>query len=478
VELADITRASRQPRTLMRENTLRRIDPLVIGRMPATPPFVLAAPPAAPARAAAATLNFAPHIPLSAAQGAAVRAANGKDPVVFITGRAGTGKSTIISHLRMLPAVVVCAPTGIAALNCRGVTLHSLFKIPPKFLDPKHPELKSTQGLNRIGTLVIDEISMVRADVLDYVNMSLQYNRNNRAPFGGVKVIFVGDCRQLPPVVTEQEREAMRTRYPSPWWFDAHCLKELPLNVIQLTQIHRQQDPELIELLDTVRQGAIEATMLSRLNTQCFKGFVAPENALILTARRKDAHNVNQMKLDALEGVARVYEARTTGAFSEDSEMNVPSPPRLELKVGARVLVTKGHGTLVNGTLGVVTQLNDRSVTIRADGAIGEETLTEATWEKHRYTLKADQFLPEVIGTYKQIPLTHGWAITIHKAQGLTLESVCVDLGSGAFASGQAYVALSRTRSMESLSTRRPFNRKDFITDARVNDFHERYAVR
>jgi ATP-dependent exoDNAse (exonuclease V) alpha subunit len=270
----------------------------------------------------------------------------------------------------------------------------------------------------------------------------------------------------------------MQTRYPSPWWFDARCLKEFPLSVIQLTQIHRQQDPELIELLDTVRQGSIKPSMLSRLNTQCFRGFVAPENALILTARRKDAHNVNQMKLDAIEGANRVYEARTTGAFSEDSEMNVPSPPRLELKVGARVLVTKGHGTLVNGTLGVVTQLGDRSVTIRADGAAGEETLTEASWEKHRYILKGDQFVPEVIGTYKQIPLTHGWAITIHKAQGLTLDSVCVDLGSGAFASGQAYVALSRTRSMESLSTRRPFNRGDFITDARVNDFHERHAVR
>jgi ATP-dependent exoDNAse (exonuclease V) alpha subunit len=423
------------------------------------------------------TLSSPPIPQLTPAQAAAVLSAMGPEPVVFITGRAGTGKSTIVQHLRMLKDVVVCAPTGIAALNCRGATLHSTFKIPPNFLDPNYLNPKPTAGLNRIGTLVIDEVSMVRADVLDYINTSLQYNRNSSAPFGGVKVIFVGDCRQLPPVVTEHERAAMEARYLSPWWFDAQCLKPLKLTVIQLTQIHRQHDPALVALLDTVRQGAIELPLLTQLNAQCYRGFAAPANALVLTARRKDAQNMNQMKLDAIAGESRLYRATATGAFSEDTEINVPSPPLLELKVGARVLVTKNYGTVVNGTLGVVTQLHDRAVQIRADGASVDETLTEASWEKHRYTLVGGQFVPEVIGTYRQLPLTHGWAITIHKAQGLTLESVCVDLGSGAFASGQTYVALSRTRSIESLSTRRPFNRADFISDPRVSEFHARHEV-
>jgi ATP-dependent DNA helicase PIF1 len=414
---------------------------------------------------------------LTSAQEAAVRAASALNPAVFITGRAGTGKSTIIQHLRMLEGVVVCAPTGIAALNCRGATLHSTFKIPPKFLDSRYPNPKTIPGANRIRILVIDEVSMVRADVMDFVSATLQYNRNSSAPFGGVKVIFVGDCRQLPPVVTESEREAIAARYTSAWWFEADCLKALELTVVQLTQIHRQRDPSLIELLDTVRHGAINLPMLARLNARCYRGPAAPDGALLLTARRKDAENVNQTKLGAIAGASKIYNATATGAFSDEKEFNVPSPRRLELKVGARVLVTKNHGTVVNGTLGTVTQLHESSVQIRADGAPQDLTLTEASWEQYRYTLRSGQFVSEVIGTYKQIPLTHGWAVTIHKAQGLTLESVCVDLGSGAFASGQTYVALSRTRSMEGLSTRRPFNQTDFIADPHVSDFHARYEV-
>lgn len=440
-------------------------------------------PPARPTTKAGApalrrSSNSDLSISLTAAQEAALRTATGPDPLVFVTGRAGTGKSTIIHHLRALENVVVCAPTGIAALNCRGATLHSTFKIPPHFADPKHPKPKTIPGLNKVRTLVIDEVSMVRADVLDLVNITLQYNRNSSAPFGGVKVILVGDCRQLPPVVTEQEREAMSARYTSPWWFDAYCVKGVTLTVVQLTHIHRQRDPTLIELLETVRQGTIDLPMLTRLNARCYRGPVAPDSALVLTARRKDAENINQLKLEAIACESKIYEATATGAFSDEKDINVPSPRRLELKVGARALVTKNHGTVVNGTLGTVTRLHDRAVQFRADGASEDVMLTEASWEQYRYTLQSGQFVPAVSGTYKQLPLTHGWAVTIHKAQGLTLESVCVDLGSGAFASGQTYVALSRTRSMESLTTRRPLNQADFIADTRVSHFHARYEVR
>ena len=416
-------------------------------------------------------------VKLSPAQEEAVRAASGPDPAVFLTGRAGTGKSTIIDYLRSQENVVVCAPTGIAALNCRGATLHSTFKIPPRFLDPQYPNPKNVQGLNKARLLVIDEISMVRADVLDFVSATLQYNRNSSAPFGGLKVIAVGDCRQLPPVVTDQERSAVEARYTSAWWFDAHCMKALTLKVIQLTHIHRQRDPQLIELLEKVRHGSIDSTALTDLNARCYRGPVAPESALILTARRKDAENMNQMKLEAISSQSHIYVATATGSFQTEKDSNVPSPLRLELKVGARVLVTKNHGAIVNGTLGTVTGLQDRSVSFRADGSDENVTLTETNWEQYRYSLQNGQFVPEAIGTYRQIPLTHGWAVTVHKAQGLTLDSVCVDLGSGAFASGQTYVAMSRTRTIDALSTRRPFRQLDFIAERRVSEFHAQHAV-
>lgn len=412
------------------------------------------------------------QIALAPAQLEALRLATGPVPFLFITGRAGSGKSTLIQQLRTQNGVAICAPTGIAALNCGGATLHSTFKIPPRFLDPLHPAPKTVRGLDKLKILVIDEISMVRADILDFVDASLKYNRNNAVPFGGVKVVVVGDCRQLPPVVTEQEREAVKERYRSPWWFDALCLKGTSPRVVQLTQIHRQKDPELIALLDQVRSGDVEQSALTEFNQKVYRGPVAPELALILTARRKDAENLNRSKLDAIEQVSKTYVAEATGTMAVAKDEGLPSPRQLELKVGTRALVTKNHAGAVNGTLGTVTKLLEASVQFRADGASEDITLTPMSWEQYKYELKEGQFMPEVTGTYKQLPLTYGWAVTIHKAQGLTLDNVCVDLGSGAFASGQAYVALSRCRSFSGLTVRRPLNHRDFLMDERVTEFH------
>lgn len=416
-------------------------------------------------------------IKLTSAQEEALSLAAGAEPFVFITGRAGSGKSTLIQRLKALNQVVVCAPTGIAALNCGGATLHSTFKLAPRFHDPLHPEPKVVRGLDRLKILVIDEISMVRADVLDQVHATLQYNRSKNAPFGGVKVVAVGDCRQLPPVVTEDERDAIKHRYPSPWWFDAHCMKGMPIRVVQLTQIHRQKDPELIELLDKIRTGSVDHATVARLNERVFRGPVAHENALILTARRKEAENLNRSRLDALEPPSRTYVAEETGTMVNLRDDVVPSPRNLELKEGTRVMVTKNHAGAVNGTLGTVMALLDGSVQFRADGAADNVTLTPMSWEQYRYELRAGQFVPEVTGTYKQIPLTYGWAVTIHKAQGLTLNNVCVDLGNGAFAPGQAYVALSRTRTMDGLAVRRALQQRDFMTDTRVDDFHGQHKL-
>jgi ATP-dependent DNA helicase PIF1 len=419
-----------------------------------------------------------PQIELTVEQQEAIRIATGSDPIVFITGRAGTGKSTIIRRLRSLENVAVCAPTGIAALNCGGATLHSTFKIPPRFLDPRHPDVRTVPGLDRLSTLVIDEGSMVRADVFDHVNATLQYNRNSAAPFGGVRVIIVGDCRQLPPVVTEQERKAVRVRYRSPWWFDSQCLAGVPLRVVQLEKVHRQHDQELIGLLERVRNGTVDQETVARLNDRCYLGPVARDGLLILTARRNDADNLNRLKLDALAGTSKTYMAVATGSFSEERDINVPAPRKLELKIGTRALVTKNHGAVVNGTLGTVAGLLENSVRFRPDGAGEDILLSEASWDQYRYCLRDGHFFPDVAGTYRQIPLTYGWAVTIHKAQGLTLASVCVDLGTGAFASGQTYVALSRTRSIGGLTVRRRLNQRDFIADARVGEFHEQNGLR
>ena len=414
---------------------------------------------------------------LTSAQEEALRLAEGPEPFVFITGRAGSGKSTLIQRLKALEQIAVCAPTGIAALNCGGATLHSTFKMAPRFHDPLHPAPKTVRGLDRLRILIIDEISMVRADVLDEVHATLQYNRNKRGPFGGVKVVVVGDCRQLPPVVTDDEKEAIQGRYESPWWFDALCMKGIPIRVVQLTQIHRQKDPDLIELLDKIRTGSVNQSTVTRLNERVYRGLVAPENALILTARRKEAENLNRSRLDAIALPSKTYVADATGTMVDVKDDTVPSPRNLELKEGARAMVTKNHAGAVNGTLGTVMKLLEGSVLFRADGAAADVTLTPISWEQYRYELKAGQFVPEVTGTYKQIPLTYGWAVTIHKAQGLTLDNVCVDLGNGAFAPGQAYVALSRSRTMAGLAVRRPLQQRDFMADPRVNDFQERYEL-
>lgn len=416
-------------------------------------------------------------VTLTPAQEQALQLVGGPDPIVFITGRAGSGKSTLIQLIKKLDGVVVCAPTGIAALNCGGATLHSMFKIPPRFMDPLHPDPKTVRGLDRLKVLVIDEISMVRADVLDFVHALLQYNRHSRAPFGGVKIVAIGDCRQLPPVVTEEEKEAVKARYRSPWWIDALCLKNVPIRVVQLTHIHRQKDPQLIELLDQVRSGSVDLSTLALFNERVYRGPVAPESALILTARRREAEALNRSKLESIKKPSKTYVAESTGTMADVKDQNVPSPRNLELKVGARALVTKNHAGAVNGTLGVVTELLENGVHFRPDGSTEEINLTPMSWEQYRYELADGQFVPQATGTYKQIPLTYGWAITIHKAQGLTLDSVCVDLGSGAFESGQTYVALSRCRGFDGLTVRRPLTVRDFMADERVAQFHRDYHL-
>lgn len=428
-------------------------------------------PSAAPSSEALASAALAP-VELSPEQQAALAEVNRGHPLTFITGRAGTGKSTLIAELRKRGALV-CAPTGIAALNCKGVTLHSMFKIPPAFCDPRRPLPSTLNGLSRIPLLVIDEISMVRADVLDFVDATLRFNLRSKAPFGGIRVVFVGDCRQLPPVVTEEEREALQARYESEWFFDALCLKDQDLKVVELTQVHRQKDSALLEILDCVRKGAITPKVLAALNARCIP---AGEDALLLTARRFEADSLNQRKLQAIAAEERVYEAQIEGAFSK-SEANFPAPRRLALKVGARVLVTKSQGVLVNGTRAQVVRLSPDSVEVEVEGSGARELVLPALWEQHKYVLRDDCFVAEVCGTYQQIPLTLGWAVTVHKSQGMTLPRARVDLGRGAFAAGQAYVALSRTRTMESLSASRAFRNADFILDERVSAFYARHHL-
>lgn len=396
---------------------------------------------------------------------------------IFLTGRAGTGKSTFINHLRKKYTdknFAVCAPTGIAALNARGSTIHSLFKIPAKVVDPTTTRPKLVDAVRGIDILLIDEISMARADIVDYVDISLRLNKKNNKPFGGIQVIFVGDCFQLPPVVTNAEKHVFSNIYLSPWWFDSMAVRMSPPLMIEFNTVYRQSDPEFIAILNAVREGVHVDVAIAEFNARCCVEVPDDSPHVALTARKVDARRINQYCLDKLQGEVFTYTGISSGKFSTEEDDNIPAPKILQLKIGAHVLVTKNMGpTIVNGTLAEIIKLKQKEVTCRAFSTGEEFVVTKAEWEQYKYDWdpQTKRLSSEKVGSYSQVPLTHGWAITIHKSQGLTLDYVQVDLGNGAFAAGQTYVALSRCTTLEGLRITRPLHPGDVIVDKRVVEF-------
>lgn len=401
---------------------------------------------------------------------------------VFLTGRAGTGKSTFLQYLRehSKKKIVVVAPTGVAALNVAGQTIHSFFRFPPRFLDVSDPKLIRRQRGSKIYSmmdlLIVDEISMVRADVFQSMDLFLRLNgRDRNQPFGGIQICVVGDMHQLPPVVGRDEESLFHERYETPFFFSAPAYKDAEFETIEFQEIYRQENGEFIELLNRIREGEASEEVITRINQRVIARAKAMPGTLTLTARNLTADRINETELGKLTNEEFSYNASMQGEFGLSGD-RLPAPEKLRLKVGAQVMFTrndKESKCWVNGTLGIVHALTATKIQVKVNDAI--HTLTPEKWEMIRY--EADEtgaIIAKAVGTYKQYPLTPAWAVTIHKAQGKTLNRVIIDLDNGgAFAAGQLYVALSRCRSLENIALRKPATARDIRCDERVIEFSQ-----
>jgi ATP-dependent exoDNAse (exonuclease V) alpha subunit len=367
---------------------------------------------------------------------------------------------------------VILAPTGIAALNARGQTIHSFFRLPPAMLnlDDIEPNNRLMSIVRRLDFLVIDEISMVRADLLDAVDVSLRVNRGNDQPFGGVPVLLVGDFLQLPPIVQTADAQILESLgYESHFAFGAKCLRDLSPLVFELTHVYRQQEKSFIELLGKVRFGEDVHECVEELNRICHRPHRTSATPVILTARNNAAEQHNYRGLSALHGQQRTYVGELVGQFANKDKERLPAPEFLDLKCGSRVMLTKNDSAKrwVNGSLATVTKLGHNFVSVLLDDDRREYVVTIETWESVRYEWNStkQRVVATVAGKYSQLPLMPAWAITIHKAQGLTLSDVRIDLRDGAFTEGQTYVALSRAKTLDGLSFAKPIA----AGDIRVN---------
>ncbi len=396
---------------------------------------------------------------------------------IFLTGPAGSGKSTLIQFIRkeLYPQSLCAAPTGIAALNVRGQTLHSLFRLPLGALIPGDHRLLNSKFrrheidlFRKTSIVIIDEISMVRADTLDAVDFILRRILKNEKPFGGKKILMAGDVFQLEPVVRAADMEVLAPYYDSPFFFDSTVIKKTGMQKVELTDIYRQSDRKFISLLSQVKNGEADEYLLEALNTRVGTRSQDPEHLITLCARKLDSEAINAENLSKLMVKSKVYQGYVKGDFNTD---NLPTELNLELKVGARVMLLRNHAEkkYVNGTLATVVALLDDKVELVDDN--GQLFDVEAEqWEHITYQFdETTQSVSEKVkGSFTQIPLKLAWAVTIHKSQGLTFDRVHIHLGSGTFASGQLYVALSRCRTLEGITLEKPLSAIDFRVNRRL----------
>ncbi|WP_445444549.1 ATP-dependent DNA helicase [Clavibacter sp. km3a] len=413
-------------------------------------------------------------VPLSPEQAAVFQAIEGTRDHIFVTGRAGTGKSTLLTHLswNTEKQIVICAPTGVAALNVGGQTIHSLFKLPIGVIADEEIEQTGElrKLLNTIDTLVIDEVSMVNADLVDAIDRSLRQARHKKdVPFGGVQVVLFGDPYQLAPVPGDgDERAYFADRYRSMWFFDANVWQEAQLRIYELTEIHRQHEEAFKEMLNAVRHGRVTAEIAGVLNAAGARP--APTDGAITLATRNDTVNrINAEALKRLPGRSLTATADVTGDFGGRT---YPADEKLDLKIGAQVMFLRNDADQrwVNGSVGVVTRI-DTNVYVELDGVVHE--VEPVTWEKHKYSYSptTKQLRRDVVADFTQFPLRLAWAVTIHKSQGKTYERAIVDLGARVFSPGQTYVALSRITDIDGLYLTRPLRPTDIIVDENVRRF-------
>lgn len=403
---------------------------------------------------------------------------------VFLTGKAGTGKTTFLRKVveESRKRVVVVAPTGIAAINAGGVTIHSFFQLP---LHPFIPGAKieskfafSKEKRSIIKTmdlLIIDEISMVRSDLLDAVDSVLRRFRNRFKPFGGVQLLMIGDLQQLTPVITDEEFQLLAPYYSSPYFFGSRALSQIDYVTIELKEVYRQQDEAFISILNSVRCGRPSPDVIRALNHRYDPNFIpsSDEGYIRLTTHNNIANSYNEQQLDMIDEPIHCFDAVIDGNFPEYS---YPTEARLELKVGAQVMFVKNDPSAerryFNGKIGVVTDFYEEYILVQCPGDDEKIAVEPLEWENCRYVIneQTQEMETEVVGIFKQYPLRLAWAITIHKSQGLTFDKAIIDAASS-FASGQVYVALSRCRTLEGMVLATPLRQDAVITDHRVDDY-------
>lgn len=411
---------------------------------------------------------------------------------VFMTGKAGTGKSTFLRYIcaNTKKTHVVLAPTGIAAVNVGGQTLHSFFKIPFKPLLPDDPEFsprrirktlrysaEKIKLIRKLDLIIIDEISMVRADVIDFIDKVLRiYANNMREPFGGKQLLFVGDVFQLEPVVTRDMREILRRYYKQFFFFNAHVFSSLGLVPIELRKIYRQTDNHFVSLLDRVRISHATAADLYQLNTRYVADYAEEEGYVMTLATRRDTVDaINEEHMSALTTPEYTFEGEVTGTYPDN---DLPTAKVLTLKKGAQVIFIRNDmdGRWVNGSIGIVSEVNESCIRVALeDGELHE--LEPEMWEniQYYYDEKEKKVMETLLGTFKQYPIKPAWALTVHKSQGLTFNKVVIDFAGGAFTSGQTYVALSRCTSLEGITLLKPLSQRDIIVSTAVTDFSREF---
>ena len=394
---------------------------------------------------------------------------------LFITGKAGSGKSTLLEYFRQKTQknYAILAPTGITAIKAKGQTVHSFFKFPPRFISKNDVKiLRERDLIKKLDTLLIDESSMLRADIFDAIDLSLKSNRENKKPFGGVQIILFGDLLQLPPIVSSNDKEVMEKFYPNgEFFFDSNSFSSGNFITNELSKIFRQTEKSFIDLLNKIRIAKITEKELSVLNERIIENQTdISKGTIILSPRNHRVDAINNENLEKLNGEIYEFDAKITGTYKESE---YPVAKKLYLKVGAQVMITKNDTSdpqkWVNGTLGVIESLEGEKIKIKINGRV--HYLGKTKWEKIDYRLNGNKISPIPVATFIQYPLKLAWAATIHKCQGQTFDKVAIDLDSGSFAHGQTYVALSRAKTIEGIHLFKEIKQSDLIFKKRVFDF-------